>query len=380
MSNPSTQAEKYFNEGFCYLNSFTIKDKNINYSRLLCEDSEYDLDNGFIGAIKLYSYDYEKAIEKFNEAISQSPVYALAYKYRAKAYESLEKYKEATADYNTWIKLDPDNAIAYLNRANCIADYDEEKALLEYNKVLELKPEYISAYNNRGRTYFSLNRKALGILDFEKSIALCTQKIQNNSKDAINYYYRGWALEKLDKKTEAMQDFDQSIALNPKHFASYFSRGFLKYNQEDYEGAIFDFRETLNLDPNNYYCCMMLANCYLEMDKLKEAMVFCIQSLTIKETDSAMYIKSILLSGMENYRAAQQSYEKTYEINPGIRGLKRHIKFLQHYNRLGRLPGISKWQLQKLKLHITKYKIDSVAGKFFKRYKTKTSSLLRKRK
>ncbi|MFZ4412012.1 MAG: hypothetical protein ACOYOV_02930 [Bacteroidales bacterium] len=87
---PSTLAVSCFNEGFCFLNSHTIKDKTINFSKALTDNPEYDLENALIAAIKLYTYGYEKAIEKFSEAILQSPDYALAYKYRAKAYESLE--------------------------------------------------------------------------------------------------------------------------------------------------------------------------------------------------------------------------------------------------------------------------------------------------
>ncbi|MFZ4413060.1 MAG: tetratricopeptide repeat protein, partial [Bacteroidales bacterium] len=220
-----------------------------------------------------------------------------------------------------------------------------------------------------GRTYFSLNRKALGILDFEKAIALCTQKIENNAKDAINYYYRGWALEKLDKKTEAMQDFDQSITLNPKHFASYFSRAYMNYNLENYEAAALDFKETLNLDPNNYYCCMMLAACYLETANLNLAIIYCTQSLSLKKSEIALYLKANILSNLEKYKEAQQSYEKTYELNSEIPGLKRQISFLRHYNRLDALPSVSKWQLQSLKFHIKRYQLEILAGKYFKRIK-----------
>ncbi|MEI6696313.1 MAG: tetratricopeptide repeat protein [Bacteroidota bacterium] len=366
---PSTLSVSCFNKGFCFLNSHTIKDKTINFSKALTDNPKYDIENGLIGAIKLYTYGYEKAIEKFSLAIHEFPNYALAYKYRAKAYESLEKYKEATADYNSWIKLQPDNAIAYLNRANCLADYDEEKALIEYTKALEFKPDYISAYNNRGRTYFSLDRKEEGILDFEQAIVLSSQKIEEVPNDAINYYYRAWALQKLNRYEEAMADFDKAIQLNPNHFASYFSRGYLKYNQLDFNGGCEDFIETVRLDPTHYYACFMLASCFMEIDKLKEAMIYCTQSLNLKQTANAFYLKGIILSNMQKYKDAQQSYEKTYELDPEISGLKKHISFLQHYNRLDSMNNVSKWQLRSLKFHIKRYEIEILAGNYFKKIK-----------
>ena len=286
-----SQVESYFNEGFYWLNSYNIKDNNINYCKELADNPMYDIENGLHGIALPDSSAYDNAILKFSQAISFNPYYTLAYKYRAKAYEALEIYKEAVKDYDKCIKLEPDNYEFYCDKANAMADYDEENALIVFNKAIELNPKYILAYNNRGRTYFSLNRIDDGIDDFEKAIELSNEIISTGKAKAINFYYRAWALDKLTQTKEALADYKKSIKLNPNHFGSYFSRGYLYYNQEKYKESLLDFKRTIELNPNFYYSYIMVGGCLLELKQYDEALIFCLKSIEIKRTELAFELK-----------------------------------------------------------------------------------------
>ncbi|MGB2884722.1 MAG: tetratricopeptide repeat protein, partial [Dehalococcoidia bacterium] len=72
----------------------------------------------------------------------------------ATANYALEQYDEALADYNRALELRPDYPEALNNRGvtySKMERYDE--ALADYNRALELRHDYLDALNNRGSTY-----------------------------------------------------------------------------------------------------------------------------------------------------------------------------------------------------------------------------------
>ena len=64
----------------------------------------------------------------------------------------LKQYKEAIADYDKAIELNPKDAKAYYNRGNAKHQLKQYKeAIADYDKAIELNPKDANAYNNRGK-------------------------------------------------------------------------------------------------------------------------------------------------------------------------------------------------------------------------------------
>jgi tetratricopeptide (TPR) repeat protein len=91
---------------------------------------------------------------------------------------AMQKYesndlKGALADFDIVIKLKPDFASAYVNRGNIRDDLGNPTgALDDYSKALKIDDRDHSTYFNRGITYSRLERYNEAINDFKKSIAL----------------------------------------------------------------------------------------------------------------------------------------------------------------------------------------------------------------
>ena len=63
----------------------------------------------------------------------------------------LGDYKGAIADYDSSIRLKPDNAAVYYNRGIAKDDLGQYfAAIADYDSAIRLKPDYAGAYNNRG--------------------------------------------------------------------------------------------------------------------------------------------------------------------------------------------------------------------------------------
>jgi tetratricopeptide (TPR) repeat protein len=97
---------------------------------------------------------YERAINDLTRAIKLHPNYAIAYSNRADVYGHLFNYDEALADYQRAIEIEPLYSSAHGCRANLLCELNRvEEALVEYDRAVELDPDNPTALYNRSITY-----------------------------------------------------------------------------------------------------------------------------------------------------------------------------------------------------------------------------------
>jgi len=131
--------------------------------------------------------DAQKAIEYLNEAIKLKPDLAEAYNNRANAYTELKQYDRAIEDYNEAIRLKPNYAHAYYNRGSNYIDLKQyDRAIEDYNETIRLKPDETNAYVNRGNTYLTQGNKELGCSDAQKACELGNCKLLEDAKKKKN--------------------------------------------------------------------------------------------------------------------------------------------------------------------------------------------------
>ena len=70
---------------------------------------------------------------------------------------------------------------------------------------------------------------------------------------------RGTALGTLGRHEEAISDFDEGLALDPRFTLCYLERGVAKSERGDVSGALEDFEAALRLEPSNYSAIVSIA-------------------------------------------------------------------------------------------------------------------------
>ena len=83
----------------------------------------------------------------------------MAYTNRGVAYNDLKQYERAISDYNKAIELNPNFALAYNNRGwayYCLKKY--QQALKDFDKAIELNPNNTQAKNNRAACLKAMGR------------------------------------------------------------------------------------------------------------------------------------------------------------------------------------------------------------------------------
>ena len=76
------------------------------------------------------------------------------------------KSLEVIVEYNEAIKLDPQLAVAYINRGNAYDNLGQsERAIQDYDEAIRLDPQDTFAYINRGVAYYNLDQFERAIED-----------------------------------------------------------------------------------------------------------------------------------------------------------------------------------------------------------------------
>ena len=154
------------------------------------------------------------------------------------------------ADYDKAIELDPQYARAYNNRgiAYCRkGDYDQ--AIVDYDKAIKLAPQYATAYNNRGIAYVDKG-------NYDQAIANLNEAIRVGSDHATTYLNRGGIYHAIGDSTgdytKAIEDYDNAVRLCPNYRTDFIDGKFLLvYGKETIEKAIELLDSMINNPPES---------------------------------------------------------------------------------------------------------------------------------
>ena len=119
----------------------------------------------------------------------------------------LGDYKGAIADYDSAIRLNPDDTDAYNNRGIAKSDLGQHfAAIADYDSAIRLNPDDARTYYNRGIAKYRLGQYFAAIADYDSAIRL-------NSDYANAYYNRGIAKTQLNRISEAKRDVRTALRL-----------------------------------------------------------------------------------------------------------------------------------------------------------------------
>nr|NCR82312.1 serine protease [Microcystis aeruginosa K13-10] len=171
-------------------------------------------------AVYRYLENYEQALTVINQAISLVPNNPNHYNEKSAVLSRLKRYDEGLAAITQAIHLAP-RAAWYVNRGILYRRQQKyELALSDWNKAIELNPNYAMAYYNRGVLYDDQKKYELALADWNKAIEL-----NRNFTEAYNN--RGVLYQNQKKYDLALSDYSKAIDINPNDAKAYYNRGLL---------------------------------------------------------------------------------------------------------------------------------------------------------
>jgi protein O-mannosyl-transferase len=142
-----------------------------------------------------------------------------------------------------------------------------EKAIKYLNQAIETDPKLPEAYLNRGITYASMKQPDKASPDFEKAFQLdsLSEEIHKN---------RASFLKESKQFDKAINAYNMLLSKFTSQAEYYFSRGFSKYNLQNYTEAIKDFEEAIRLKPDYGDAYYDISVCYYFLKNNEKALVF----------------------------------------------------------------------------------------------------------
>jgi serine/threonine-protein kinase len=199
--------------------------------------------------------DLRKAIDYLNHAIAKDPKYALAYAGLADCYDLLHEYSElspkesypkAKAAATKALELDDTLGEAHTSLAYSLINYDWDwrSAEREYQRAIQLNPNYATAHQWYAECLSILGRHIEAIAEIKRAQQLDPLSLIINQGVGGKYLY-------ARRYDEAMAQFQRTLELYP-HFAPTHQRLGWCYSQKRmYDEAIAEMQRAVELSGNS---------------------------------------------------------------------------------------------------------------------------------
>ncbi len=201
-------------------------------------------------------HDYPGAESAVRRAITMDPDHAGARMTAAILFNALYRYPEALVEQDHLVRLRPQSADAFGNRANIRFGFrtDEQDSLgmqdlrtalaidpndattlhtignrmmekqqndsaaIYFTRIIDLEPNNMTAVHNRGYAYLQAGELAEAIVDFNEAIEM-------DADFAYVHNNLGWALHLQGKDEAALTSIERSIAMDPRNAYAHYNKG-----------------------------------------------------------------------------------------------------------------------------------------------------------
>lgn len=215
--------------------------------------------------------DFKKALGYADQSIKLKPNHQY-YNNRGKIKYYMYDFDGALEDFNNAILMDSSSFAAYNNRGAVYQQFGEfSKALQDYSKALSLKPDYFEAQDNEKKIIrlvaidsIVLNESSISPADTAEAILLIKVQSQNYIKNKqyekamvyltngiklipsyLNFYEQLSYVYQIKKENEkALEVYNEGLNNLPDNSFLLLGRGILYYNKGDTTNAFADWRKS----------------------------------------------------------------------------------------------------------------------------------------
>lgn len=193
----------------------------------------------------------------WSQAIANHPDQELAWRARGKYFYGLSSRAKdqterkiledkALSDFKIAISHKTASADVYEGMGVILQSRSEFKIALQLlNMAVKLNPESGRTYYNRAIIFDQMNKKEEAIKDYDLALAKDPKEAMKIIRNRSVLYLESGKYEK------ALKDLDELIQMEKLNFSHYYNRAFSKVMLKDYDGAIADYQIVLKLNPGD---------------------------------------------------------------------------------------------------------------------------------
>ena len=243
----------------------------------------------------------DEAIILFDQVKKTSSLYQYPWDLKGRYLFERRQYHEAIEAYEEALEKKPHDPdlLFYQGRALIkIGGY--HSAIQFFKKCLKIKPDYIAAWLLLGNSYKVLAQFDEAIEAYEEAMELDQGSTKYRKYIADVYLVMGKeALYRKGNPQEAIEYFDKTIRIIPKHSAAWFAKGVAYKKLRAYRNATACFLRVVETDPQNGHAYYEMAQILEKTGNKDEAIRCYIETVRCdpSHTDAMYKLGNLLMEG-----------------------------------------------------------------------------------
>lgn len=138
---------------------------------------------------------------------------------RGNLFFNLGNFSEALKAYDKAIELEPNFVVAWINKGIVLGKFGNHEEAIKYlDKAIELDPYDDLAWYNKGVAFGKLGRH-------DEVLKFMDEVIKLKSNDAGAWMNKGVSLDRLGRYNEALIAYDEAIGIRPDYAKAWISKG-----------------------------------------------------------------------------------------------------------------------------------------------------------
>jgi tetratricopeptide (TPR) repeat protein len=266
----------------------------------------------------------DEAVAAYTEAITLNPLNASAFFQRGKIAYTKNDWTAASADLAEAARLEaavdpatadegwtPSAEAPYLAGRAYLELEQVDNALPQFDTAVKLNPQNAEAFYYRATIYLAKPDNVKAASDFDQAISLGLT--DDESHRLANAYYQR-ALLRIEETENAISDLSEAIKLDTSLVDAYYQRGLLYAQQDELDKAIADLSDVIKLDESNVEAFFQRSKLYFKQEKLDEALADLDHVIEVQKDN----IEAVFMRGMVYNLQGNASMAYT-EIDQAIR-------------------------------------------------------------
>ena len=258
--------------------------------------------------------DFRRAAATATKALEASPDSALLLAMRAHSRERQAQAKEALADADRALKLDPTLAAAHVTRGNVwlLHANQPRRAIAEYGLALARYPRHPVARLYRGQAYLLAG-------DLPRAEADLTEAIRLVPGSAEAYKLRARLARRKGDAESALSDLASALKLDPRSGALHYERAMVRLSQKDPDEAMRDLDAAVRLSPRLAIAWNARGLLHLEAKDLAKAEADFTQAIgLVPGFAGALYNRALVFYRNRDYRTATADLDESLKADPRV--------------------------------------------------------------
>jgi tetratricopeptide (TPR) repeat protein len=259
----------------------------------------------------------------WKHTIALDPQNLVAHYCRAAALAKKGANKEAIAEYETALRIEPRDEPSWNNLANLLAaEGRRADAIALYRKALELRPDYADACNNLALALFQNGEIEAAVRQYQKLVEL-------TPNDAVARGNFALALGRNGQHSEAIAQYRKALELDPDYGFARRNLGAELLRWADFAGAMKCYEKDF---PANVDLCAKwnsLGNAFAKAGNFREAASCYGRAREINPRDAgACAGLGLALFGEGDIRNAIGAWKRALELQPNESSIQNNLAWL----------------------------------------------------